>query len=337
MNGGQVATRGFLLQTLITVFEILDSLDRINSVRLEPSTDKDKTDFVIEYTDGRKKAVQVKSSQNQIGLPAVRKWARSLKSDLDADEYELILIGPCSGEVTKRTDTDGVKLPIPKSLDVEGMLQQASHRLDKYAHRNQMGNYSPICRELMVDALLGKLSAYSAAGSAMNISDLEEVFRDWQNEAEEKARQEVQRQFGDGTLTDLDALKEYSAHFDRAALQDSLNGCGSYKKFADALGELIELLNTGRVRGRFVAKRRADFANDKWRSGLGDVYHEVREMRELYTLLVRSGEIDEAACTCGFGHKSSHSNFETKKRMIVRRLNDVLADAGLPTIREGGR
>src|SRR2546423_438751 len=116
MNGGQVATRGFLLQTLIIVFDILDSLDRINSVHLEPSTDKDKTDFVIEYTDGRKKAVQVKSSQDQIGLSAVRKWAGSLKSDLDADEYELILIGPCSGEVTKHEHLDGVKLPVPKSL-----------------------------------------------------------------------------------------------------------------------------------------------------------------------------------------------------------------------------
>ena len=68
MNGGQVATRGFLLQTLIALLDTLGSLAQIKSLRLEPSTDEDKTDFVLEYTNGRKKAVQVKSSQNQIGL-----------------------------------------------------------------------------------------------------------------------------------------------------------------------------------------------------------------------------------------------------------------------------
>ena len=40
--------------------------------------------------------------------------------------------------------------------------------------------------------------------------------------------------------------------FDRAALQDSLRSCGSYKKFAQALNDLISLLNTGTIQERHV-------------------------------------------------------------------------------------
>jgi hypothetical protein len=332
MNGGQVATRGFLLQTLVALLDTLDSLAQIKSLRLEPSTDEDKTDFVLEYTNGRKKAVQVKSSQNQIGLPAVKRWAKKLKGDIVADEYELVLIGPCSGELTKAREVDGVKLPVPKSLDVKGMLEQASHRLDVYLHRGGMTCTSPKLRELLVEGLIGKLSTYSTGGTPLSSSEFVKVFQEWKNAAEEQALREIEKRYGDGTLTDIDALKEYSAQFDRAALQDSLRGCWSYKRFAESLGELIELLNTGSVQGKRVTKRRANFTNRKWRDSLAGVYHEVRGLRELYATLVRSGEIDEATCGCKC---QDHvlCDFEERKRKIVSLLNEILRDAGLPTIR----
>jgi hypothetical protein len=158
MNGGQVATRGFLIQTLIALLDVLDSLDKIKTIRLEPSTDDDKTDFVVEYKDGRKKAVQVKSSQNQIGTPAVKKWAAKLKADLSTDDYELVLVGPVSSELAKLNSVDGVTLPTPKSLDVRAMFEQASHRLDLYFHKSQTYSGSPMFRELVVEALIGNCS-----------------------------------------------------------------------------------------------------------------------------------------------------------------------------------
>jgi large subunit ribosomal protein L25 len=63
----------------------------------------------------------------------------------------------------------------------------------------------------------------------------------WANEVKLQASQDIEKRFGNGTLTDADAIKEYSAQFDRAALQDSLKWCGSYRKFSEALSELIEL------------------------------------------------------------------------------------------------
>jgi hypothetical protein len=130
-----------------------------------------------------------------------------------------------------------------------------------------------------------------------------------------------------------EVLKEYSAQFDRAALQDSLRSCGSYKKFAETLGDLISFLNTGSVQGRALTKRRADFNNPAWRKSLEALYHEVRGLRGLYTSLVRSGEIDEEKCTCEFRQHSMCQAFEAKKQAVIDRLNAVLTEANLPAIR----
>ena len=332
MNGGQVATRGFLLQTLIALWDVLGDIDKVESIRLEPSTADDKTDFVIEYVGGRTTAVQVKSSQNQIGLPSVKTWAKKLKADLPADEYELRLIGPISSDLAKVKVENGVMIPTAKSLDVDGMLEQATHRLDVYLHKNGMNTGSPLLRKFIVEGLVGKLSVFSTSGTPLSRVELQSVFRGWMETVEQQAIHDLKIKYGDGTLTDVDALKEYAAQFDRAALQDSLRSCWCYKRFGESLGELIALLNTGQSNAKFVTKRRADFGNQKWRSGLDDLYHDVRSLRELYSTLVKSGEIDEATCGC----KCSQSivvEFEDRKRRIIQRLNDLLIEAGITPIR----
>lgn len=160
-----------------------------------------------------------------------------------------------------------------------------------------------------------------------------DLLAQWKLNAEQEALREIESPSGRTRLSDMDALKEYSAHFDRAALQDSLRNCGSYKKFAAALGELISLLNTGAVREQTVAKRRAEFDNIEWRKSLENLYHAVRELRELYTSLVRSGEIDEDKCTCQFSHHKMFHVFDRKKQEIINQLNAILSDANLPSIR----
>lgn len=155
----------------------------------------------------------------------------------------------------------------------------------------------------------------------------------WKQAAELEALTEIESAAGDRSPSDFDALKEYSAQFDRAALQDALRSCGSYKKFAEALGDLISLLNTGTVQGQTLTKRRADFDSPGWRTSLERLYHEVRELRGLYTALVRSGEIDEAKCTCGFRNHSMYHDFEAKKQTVIDELNAILNEAKLPRIR----
>jgi hypothetical protein len=160
-----------------------------------------------------------------------------------------------------------------------------------------------------------------------------ELLLRWKRDAEQEALREIESSPSETHPSDIDALKEYSAHFNRAALQDALTTCGSYKMFAEALGDLISLLNTGAVQGRTLTKRRADFGNSAWQKSLEALHHEVRELRGLYTSLVRSGEIDEEKCTCGFRRHSMSHEFEAKKQAVIDRLHAVLSEANLPTIR----
>jgi hypothetical protein len=155
----------------------------------------------------------------------------------------------------------------------------------------------------------------------------------WRQEAETEALRQIESAPCGTSPSDLDALKEYSAQFDRAALQDALVRCGSYKRFAESLGDLISLLNTGEIQGRTLTKRRADFDDPEWRTLLEALHHELRELRGLYTSLVRSGDIDEERCTCGFRLCSMYHDFEERQQAVIDRLNAVLAEAELPEIR----
>jgi hypothetical protein len=161
-----------------------------------------------------------------------------------------------------------------------------------------------------------------------------ELLGQWKQEAEQEALREIESASGDKAISDFEALKEYRATFDRAALHDSLESCGNYKKFAEALGYLISLINSGAVQGNVVTKRRADFEKIEWRTALEELYHKIRELRGLYTSLVKSGEIDENKCTCGFKRNSMYHVFESKKQGIIDQLNAILTEANLPRIRD---
>jgi hypothetical protein len=158
---------------------------------------------------------------------------------------------------------------------------------------------------------------------------------EWKQQAEQDALREIESASSTSKAapSDTDALKEYGAHFDRAALHDSLRSCGSYKKFAESLGDLISLLNTGAVQGKALTKRRADFDKIEWRAALEALFHEIRELRGLYTSLVKSGEIDEDKCTCGFRNNSMYHVFDMKKQAIIDELNTLLIEAKLPRMR----
>jgi hypothetical protein len=122
--GGEHGNRGYLVQTIIALLESLGD-DTWESVKIEPNVSSHKVDILW---DGRtaKKAVQVKSSINQIGKAEAERWASELKSGVSADSYELVLVGPCTQSVLDMGSTHGVSIPSPKNLDIGGLLSQAA-------------------------------------------------------------------------------------------------------------------------------------------------------------------------------------------------------------------
>ncbi|GFE70275.1 hypothetical protein [Chroococcus sp. FPU101] len=185
MSGGISATRGYLYQYLIC---ILDSLteDWI-SVVIEPNTEQEKVDILwLLIKNGKifRKAVQVKSTQNQFGTGSVKKCSEDLKNSFnDAEVYELILIGHVSRtlieDISKLEQKYLVKIPYPKVFDLEFFLSQDCHKIDKYIDENYGISLPCHQREELIYSLIGELQYYSTNRRKITRKDLEAKFQEW--------------------------------------------------------------------------------------------------------------------------------------------------------------
>lgn len=144
---GQSGIRGYLIQTIITVLNSLAD-DEWNSIIVEPDIGNDKVDILWEYSD-RQKVSQVKSSQNQITLGMATGWCQELEANVpEANEYELLLIGPINKDITTNPKIGEVSIPIPQPLNVNSLINQASNELDKFLESNSVSKIPVFAREL---------------------------------------------------------------------------------------------------------------------------------------------------------------------------------------------
>ncbi|MGI8980361.1 MAG: hypothetical protein ACR2FY_14130 [Pirellulaceae bacterium] len=175
--GGQEGSRGYLVQTAIALLESLDDPDW-ESVTLEPDHASEKVDVLWVHKTGRK-AIQVKSSANQIGKADAEAWADDLQKSKAADTYKLMLVGPCAQSVAEMKSFGQVAVPCPKALDITGLLNQAAHLLDKFLLKEGLGQKSAHHRELMVGAMITQLSLLSTGGQATSRSELKSLCTQW--------------------------------------------------------------------------------------------------------------------------------------------------------------
>lgn len=177
MNGA-TAMRGYLLQALVSVLDGLNIDSGWSAVSLEPHITSEKVDILWKYQT-QAKVVQVKSSQNQITKSQVEKWAKDLANSVDADEYELLLLGPCSQSVIDLGQVDKVKIPPPRVLDPFGLVEQAAHRLDRYLEGKGISKVPAFARELIVNGLVTKIETYSTQGAMISRADLDKLLSEW--------------------------------------------------------------------------------------------------------------------------------------------------------------
>ncbi len=126
---GKDGIRGYLIQSVIALLESLNDRSWLK-ITIEFDSESEKVDIHWERPNS-KRVVQVKSSKNQIGKADAEKWATDLKSNAAADEYELLLVGSCAQSVVEMGAFDGVSVPPPRVLDIDGLLGQGAHLLDK--------------------------------------------------------------------------------------------------------------------------------------------------------------------------------------------------------------
>jgi hypothetical protein len=162
--GGREAIRGFAVQTLICLLDALETDDKWIAVTIEPDSDHDKVDLLWDYKD-RKKAVQVKSSQNPIGRGEVARWCAQLKKEHGADSYELRLAGPISAGTLRGQNYDGVLVPPPSSIIVRDLMEQAVTKLDRYLVGSGIDAVPLPVRMSLVDICAAKLILGSVTGT----------------------------------------------------------------------------------------------------------------------------------------------------------------------------
>ncbi|MDW9670825.1 hypothetical protein GOB27_30325 [Sinorhizobium meliloti] len=161
--GGQAAVRGFAIQTLVCLLDALVDGSDWTAVTIEPVTALDKVDILWEFDGGRKKAVQVKSSQNSIGRSHIEGWCKELVADKQAQDYELRLAGPLAAGALTGGDFKGVKVPPPSSIIVQDLIEQAITKLDQYLVSAKIEAVPLTVRTALIDICAAKLIAGSTA------------------------------------------------------------------------------------------------------------------------------------------------------------------------------
>lgn len=136
-------------------------------------------------------------------------------------------------------------------------------------------------------------------------------------------------------MSDTDALRVYRSIFNRAALKDPLHLEGSMRGFHVALTELVELVTTGRNRGRVVAKPKFEFTDANLQAGLDEVHDLLCDLRNLYKKHVASGEIDEAHSLYAFHDPGTRDDFDARKREVIDKMNTLVTPHGMRPITFG--
>jgi hypothetical protein len=180
--GGRETTRGILLQAIACLLGALQSDNTWTSLTLEPDLDAEKVDIAWRCPDGIK-VTQVKSSRNQLNVPDAKKWAKELEDSCEATSYELILIGPCSDELSRGQRYGSVEVPSPKPLDIQGLIEQSAHRLAVYLEYQGKPAGEAITRENVVDSLVGRMQRFSTEGKPVLRNDFELLLDKWVQDA----------------------------------------------------------------------------------------------------------------------------------------------------------
>lgn len=176
---GQAGARGYLLQALICVLDAFDEDNHWTTVTVEPNELSERVDIVWQYANHRK-VVQVKSSSNEISYANAARWAAELEAAVEADSYELKLIGECVTKVRGAREIGKVKIPAPRPLDIEVVCQLAAFKLARYLTRQRPARtISPDVCLIFIDALGLRFGEMSTRGAPLSRHEFDNRLRKW--------------------------------------------------------------------------------------------------------------------------------------------------------------
>lgn len=168
--GGREGSRGYVYQGLVSAINALTE-HGWDQIQVEFPTEGDKVDIALSKGSSVVKAIQVKSTENTFQLHQIKAWIQELVNDYSCQDYELVLIGQCSGTGLafinaidkyyakcldkKATDAlsgfdtaifDAASVKVRRlSFDLESLLANVRDALFKYVSQKGIGfNYDQI-------------------------------------------------------------------------------------------------------------------------------------------------------------------------------------------------
>ena len=175
-NGGAIAQRGFIFQSIIAMIECLERNDW-DEIKMEPETELDKVDFVLRRNGTILSAIQVKSSINPFADTAVKRWLEKLREDAsDAEEYCLYLVGDSFTDDCK--DYIGKHRKDIKTVSFNYLREICTGKLAGYVR--EMGLSGKVTIEdldLIDDSLFANIHKNSIAERPMSRTTFEYAFQ----------------------------------------------------------------------------------------------------------------------------------------------------------------
>ena len=175
-NGGAIAQRGFIFQSIIAMIECLER-DDWDEIKMEPETDLDKVDFVLRRNGEILSAIQVKSSINSFSDTAVKRWLEKLIEDApDAEEYCLYLVGDSFTDGCK--DYIGKHSKEIKAVSFNNLQDICTGKLVGYVRKRGLsGSVTIDGLDLIDDSLFANIHKNSIAKEPMSRATFESAFQ----------------------------------------------------------------------------------------------------------------------------------------------------------------
>ncbi|HEX5338319.1 MAG TPA: hypothetical protein VFW53_07775, partial [Gallionella sp.] len=169
------------MQTLVALLDIVQAEPLFTEITLEPDHAGEQFDFVWTNANGSF-AVQVKSTINEFQKGAVEGWAKKLEDTRKNETCRLILVGNYHTSLAKVDKVGAVGIE-KKNLDVDGLFDQAAHRVAKFIHAQNLDAGTPDEHEMIADSLVSRLLHHSATREPLTRDAFIKLLTGWVREA----------------------------------------------------------------------------------------------------------------------------------------------------------
>jgi hypothetical protein len=291
---GRESIRGYLVQTLIALFEAMSDEQWV-SIRLEPSGNEEKADLIFYLGNERKRAIQVKSTAKSFQKSEIIKYAEELEKNLEADEYRLILVGNLGSQVTlseiRQIGKVTVPEPVPQIPRI--LVAAAAHHLEDWLIKHGYSAIPALARELLIRTLTNSLEEISTGSEPQTRNEFMAKLEKWVLSAYPGAMTSVAREVAiqlqstigasqqtlkqEACWEALELVDEYFSHklLPTSVINSSNNGFEFASRFRRCYSKLVVACENIQVVNQF---RQCLGANSEWHADdIIDIWNAIRQ------------------------------------------------------------